>query len=402
MSPRSLKRQVDLWRNELPVVQPFYAIKCNPDPTILHALYDADVHFDCASTRELLSIQDLSRIPSDATRRIVYANPCKSGRDIAVAKELGSPVTVVDSPEELEKLEGYKGGALIRIAVDDSNSLMPFSSKFGASLTSIPVISHLAKESGIDIHGISFHVGSSCLSGKTYSDAIRNAYKCLQDVRMAGHQEACTIDIGGGYLPSESDFKYKSAHIRDAIIDVNKQELLSGSEGVSFIAEPGRFFATNTFDFFVQVIGKKRLKQFWSYTIDDSVYGQFTSVLFDYAEPQWIRIQTSTEKPRKYSSGVIFGRTCDSVDIIAKAEYMEELEVGDWLWFPGMGAYTRATASEFNGFPLPKIFVNSDVPDSNHLSFHFSKPKGVQYVPPVSVKSFWEPKGHKIDDTTPL
>ena len=125
-------------------------------------------------------------------------------------------------------------------------------------------------------------------------------------------------------------------------------------------------------------------------------------MLFDYAEPQWIRIQTSTEKPRKYSSGVIFGRTCDSVDIVAKAEYMEELEVGDWLWFPGMGAYTRATASEFNGFPLPKIFVNSDVPDSNHLSFHFSKPKGVQYVPPVSVKSFWEPKGHKIDDTTPL
>jgi hypothetical protein len=34
---------------------------------------------------------------------------------------------------------------------------------------------------------------------------------------------------------------------------------------------------------------------------------------------------------------------------------MEDLEVGDWLYFPLMGAYTSATASEFNGFPKPEV-----------------------------------------------
>ena len=53
----------------------------------------------------------------------------------------------------------------------------------------------------------------------------------------------------------------------------------------------------------------------------------------------------------------MFGRTCDSLDVIAKGP-MEEMEVGDWLYFPLMGAYTSATASEFNGFPKPESIID--------------------------------------------
>jgi hypothetical protein len=41
--------------------------------------------------------------------------------------------------------------------------------------------------------------------------------------------------------------------------------------------------------------------------------------------------------------------------MIADSQDMEDLEVGDWLWFPNMGAYTSVTASEFNGFPKPPL-----------------------------------------------
>jgi ornithine decarboxylase len=396
MSPPALKRQIDLWRNELPVVHPFYAIKCNPDRTILHAVYDAGLDFDCASRRELQSVQELARLPADAARRIIYANPCKSERDIAYAKEMGSPTTVVDSLEELEKLKGYQGGALIRIAVDDRESLMPFSTKFGARSLLLPALSHLAKQDGVDIHGISFHVGSNCLTGKAYGEAIRLAYASLGIVRRMGHPNACTIDLGGGYLPCPADFKEKAVYIRDAIMEVNTQEVSSGNNGITFIAEPGRFFATRSYDLFVQVIGKKRSKGFWSYTIDDSIYGQFTSILFDHAEPYWIRVQQPGERERTFSEGVLFGRTCDSVDVIARAEHMEELQVGDWLWFPAMGAYTRATASEFNGFPIPPVFVDTD--EVSHQGFHALKPKGLHYMPPVSAKEFWgQTLAQKID-----
>ena len=387
-SPARVTQSLDLWTTELPSIKPFYAVKCNPEPCILQHLYDLDVGFDCASRRELQSVSDLSRLgPAD---RIIYANPCKSPQDIQAATDMMSPVTVVDSVEEVEKLSNYSGGALVRIAVDDKNSLMPFSSKFGAE--DVELIAQAAKHSGLDIRGVSFHVGSGCLSGKSYERAIQAAHKTLCMIQTAGHTEAYTIDIGGGYIPHETDFKLKTKHIRDAMMRVNMSELAHDS-GIKWIAEPGRFFAENAFDFFVQVIGKKGGSKGLCYTIDDSLYGQFSSIIFDHATPSWVRIQQGVERrKRKRLPGTLFGRTCDSVDVIARCEQMEELEVGDWLWFSNMGAYTRATASEFNGFPKPDVFI-----DETDALLHF-KPltfiefgqNGITYPKPITVKDLWE------------
>jgi hypothetical protein len=68
---------------------------------------------------------------------------------------------------------------------------------------------------------------------------------------------------------------------------------------------------------------------------------------------------------------------------------MEELEVGDWLWLPYMGAYTRATATEFNGFPRPEVFVDDEVADLSHVRFLEGMPRGLEYMAPVTAKAFW-------------
>lgn len=46
----------------------------------------------------------------------------------------------------------------------------------------------------------------------------------------------------------------------------------------------------------------------------------------------------------------VFGPTCDSLDMIVKDYPMPLIEVGDWLYFPNMGAYTTAAMTRFNGF----------------------------------------------------
>ena len=372
LSTPRINHSIDVWNTHLPGVKPFYAVKCNPAPQLLHHLCTAGIGFDCASERELLDVQKLAR--HETAQRIIYANPCKSVRDIGIAKGMGAPTTVVDSVEEVEKLEGYEGGALVRIAVDDSGSDMPFSSKFGT--TDVKRIGEAALATGLSLHGISFHVGSGSRDIDSHAKAIRMAYLHLIKLQAAGHAQMNTIDIGGGYLPDHR-FRYSATSIRNAISEIDDDE-------VHWIAEPGRFLAANAFDFYVQVIGKKKSAAGWSYTIDDSLYGQFSSILFDHAEPLWSRISDGTTRPR--SAGVIFGRTCDSVDVIARATDMEELAVGDWLWFPRMGAYTRATASEFNGFPTPEVFVASDMVEVPECSW----PTGVTRMPPVSAKAFWQ------------
>jgi len=365
-------------------------VKCNPEPLLLNTLYDAGVSFDCASEAELVAVRDLAR--GRATDRILYANPCKSARDLAAAAELGAPVTVVDSVEEVEKLvaQKYEGGALVRIATEDSAARMPFSTKFGAAPTDVARIAAAAATLQMPLRGISFHIGSGGEDAGAYSTALSAAYASLRALRAAGHASAKVIDIGGGFLAEEADFRRKAMAIRGTRMALDAEE----KGGLQWIAEPGRYFAAHSMDLFVQVIGKKPGGAgAWKYTIDDSLYGQFSSILFDYQAPIWYRVRPRGDKVRPMTSGVLFGRTCDSVDVIAAAREMEELAVGDWLWFPRMGAYTRATACEFNGFPRPPVMETGDLPDlgleEKEIDFRLCAPKGVTRMPAVSAKAFW-------------
>lgn len=391
MSPARVRATISLWRTQLPSVTPYYAVKCNPDPQFLNLLFDAQLNFDCASERELMSIRSLARgtLPS----RVIYANPCKSDRDLAAAKQMGSPMTVVDSVEEVEKLAAasYEGGALIRVAVDDSGSDMPFSSKFGAPRSTVESIVAAAVGLNLPLYGFSFHAGSGSKSDRAIATAITETASLMPLLWRTG-TSARILDIGGGFLSDESDFRMKALRIRGAMEDVKNQQL-------QFIAEPGRFFAANAFDFYVKVIGKKPAfrsngtQDGWRYTVDDSVYGQFSNILFDHAKPLWVRVPDGKGRSvRTYTKGTLFGRTCDSLDVIAQAEHMEELEVGDWLWFPQMGAYTQATASEFNGFPTPDTIVVENVGDlgTGVREFPWNSPKGVRHIAGVSVRSLAE------------
>ena len=375
MSPARVERSVRLWRKQLPTVTPFYAVKCNPERQFLELLSSSEVFFDCASKRELMDVCSIT----DASE-IIYANPCKSVADIVVATTLGSPLTVVDSAEEVDKLAGYGGGALLRIAVDDSQSDMPFSSKFGAPRGAIAKIAQYAASRRFPLRGISFHVGSGSRSATSFSTAILEAIAFMSVLKAAGHAPSI-LDMGGGFIPDLADFEKKTHHIRNVI----------QASPYKIYAEPGRFFASDAFDLYVQVIGKKpaysaqSVQTGWKYTIDESIYGQFTNILFDKASPKWVRVVSSpNELPRRFTPGTIFGRTCDSLDQIADAGAMEELFVGDWLWFPNMGAYTRATASEFNGFPAPPIHILEKEEDVPGLIFPNSPflAKGVKYGPP--------------------
>ena len=375
MSPARVERLQSLWSFNLPAVAPYYAVKCNPDPKLIALLRQYGFGFDCASQRELslMNTNDL----------VVYANPCKSERDIVYAKERGSPLTVIDSCEEVEKLDAssYTGGALVRIKVDDTGSKMPFGAKFGADVDTVSKIAEYAKKKNIGLRGISFHVGSESGNPDAHKMAIELAGEQCKKLLSAGHM-ATIIDIGGGFVANKDLFGTQAAGIRSAVFMKRKA-------GLRFIAEPGRFFATEAQDLFVQVIGKKptTTANGWRYTLDESLYGQFTNILFDHQTPRWVRIPQKEGAVGKKGSGILFGRTCDSLDVIARSDDMEELEVGDWLWFPHMGAYTTVTASEFNGFPKPPVFLDEADELPQRSSMNMSSSVGrIQYVKAVSAK----------------
>jgi hypothetical protein len=52
--------QVYQWRRFFPRVEPFYAVKCNPDPVVIKTLAILGCNFDCASRNEIKLVQELT------------------------------------------------------------------------------------------------------------------------------------------------------------------------------------------------------------------------------------------------------------------------------------------------------------------------------------------------------
>jgi len=303
------------------------------------------VNFDCASYGEIKQILDLG-ISSD---RIIYANPYKSSEHIKFAIDNKIPLTTIDSVEEFEKI-GNNIDILVRVKVNDKDSLMPFSSKFGSDFEETLQILKLAKKRNVNISGFSFHVGSGCYNSNQYYDAIKMIHdiinkskqiKCLHDFKI--------IDIGGGFTgDDENKFLSQADKIKEAI----KLFKNTSYRNIQFISEPGRFYMTKTHTLYVPIIAKRKTGNKIFYIVDESLYSSFSNIAYDLAKPTFKIIRQieskKSESNLEYDS-IIFGRTCDSQDKLIELR-IPELQIGDYFEIENMGAYTTASSTNFNGF----------------------------------------------------
>lgn len=136
-------------------------MKCNTDPTLLKLLSDLGTGFDCASIEELRSVLSLGVDPS----RIVFANPCKTASSLVFVRRVGVMHTTFDNLDELDTIKAYHPDAelVLRIFASDSDALIDFGEKFGASIESTPLLLRRARELNLTVTGVSFHVGTSSL-----------------------------------------------------------------------------------------------------------------------------------------------------------------------------------------------------------------------------------------------
>ncbi|GAA6044254.1 hypothetical protein JCM8097_002094 [Rhodosporidiobolus ruineniae] len=375
-------RQHERWMAQLGArVQPFFAVKSNPDPYVLRLMAALGMGFDCASQPEISAVLAL---PNVAPSRIIYANPCKAASFIRNAAKCGVDCMTFDNADELAKVKKYHPGAkmVLRILTDDSSSLCRLGLKFGAPLGEVRGLLKRAKQLDVDVVGISFHCGSGCKDPTTFGDAIRRA-KWAFDVGAEEGFEFNLLDIGGGF--EHDNFDQIAAILRDAI---EEQFPLDGAgRGVKIIAEPGRYYVSKAFELATNIIARRaardgindeasmlelegmeededEMKPTTMYYINDGVYSSFNSTMFDHqvVHPHVLTLdgafQASDALPASlapkaiYESCSIWGPTCDSIDCVqADARLPVNLvQVGDWLRWDTMGAYTICAASQFNGF----------------------------------------------------
>jgi ornithine decarboxylase len=351
LSPATVQSAYARLLAAMPGVDCYYAVKANPHPLVLRALAEAGAGFEIASPAELRAVLELGT----PAGRIISSNPMKTIPFIREAYAEGMERFAVDSRSELEKIAQHAPGSrvYVRVAVDNSRSAWPLAKKYGVSAAGAVQLLREARALGLRPYGLTFHVGSQCLSKDSWANALGLCHAIWCE--LAG--EGITLEmlnLGGGFpvrhlqpVPSVEEIGQETMRVLQRLFPVDRMQLMM---------EPGRVLVGGAGTLVTSVIGTaKRGKERWLY-LDAGVFNALMEAI------EGFRYQLHTERPGPRRRYVLAGPTCDSVDIVARDVPLPDLAVGDRVYFLNAGAYTLSYASSFNGIGPPRVYEHTESP----------------------------------------
>ncbi len=336
----------------LPGVDLHYALKPLPHPAVVATLRDEGAWFDLATTGEI----EVVRTQGVAARRCIHTHPIKRDSDIRDALQFGIDTFVVDNPDEIAKFAKHRRRArlLVRVSFRSPEAVCDLSRKFGCDPADALELLEAARRLDVRVRGFSFHVGSQAGDPAKHVEAVRACIDLIAQARARGFADIDMLDIGGGfpveYLKPVQPIEEFSAPIRAALAAVPAD--------VRVIAEPGRFICAPAAIGVATVMGRARRDGKWWYYLDDGLYGSFSGQLYDHSRYPVSALRDS----REVHDSVLAGPTCDSIDVIAENLRLPELKVGDLIVGRAMGAYTWASATDFNFFPRARLVSVNQFP----------------------------------------
>jgi len=343
----AIRRQYQALATALPGVGFYYALKPLPQPDVVATLRDLGAGFDVATTGEIA----LVRRQGVAAARCIHTHPIKRDADIRAALRFGIRRFVADNPDEIRKFVPYRRRAelLLRVSFRNPAAVVDLSRKFGCEPAAVPPLLRLARELGVRVRGLSFHVGSQVADPSKYVEAIDACRELMLDAGQAGGDALDVLDIGGGFPVA---YGGRVAAIGTFCRPI-RRELAVLPPHVQVIAEPGRFIAAPAGTAIAAVVGRAQREGRWWYYLDDGLYGSFSGQLYDHA---LYPIEALGVRGPRHPS-VLAGPTCDSIDVIREDIPLPELDIGDLVAGRMMGAYTSATATDFNFIPRARIIA---------------------------------------------
>lgn len=348
----SVERKYQLWKKLLPRIMPCYAVKCNDDPVLVKLLAELGAGFDCASKNELKLVLGFDVSP----QRIIFANPCRPVSHLDYAKENRVANGTVDNEFEVYKLHKHypESNLIVRFKSEAKEAQCPLGDKFGCDADAdATALMLLAKSLDLTVTGTSFHVGSGCSELEAYDRAIKKAKNIFKFGELLGY-DMDFLDIGGGFPGSDDEKFQKIADIVNTSVEKHFPD-----ERVQIIAEPGRYFVAAAFTLICKIHARREIRNEAGkldtvmYYLNDGVYGSFNCILYDHQVVTAQHYLDDAENLPKFKS-LIWGPSCDALDKISEDLRLPNLNRGDLLGFPNMGAYTMPIASPFNGFEIPK------------------------------------------------
>lgn len=335
-----------------------FAVKSNSNIGILKMLGEAGAGVDLVSGGELFRAQ-AAGIPAD---RVVFSGVGKSPGEMARALEYDHDGILsfnVESEGELEILSvvashmNRKARVTLRFNPDVNAKTHPYIStglkknKFGMNRTEVlRILRNLNDYPGIEIRGLSIHIGSQMLSLAPIEDAFRKTRELLEEVHDLIPGTLSWIDLGGGMGITYKTEKSPRIGAYCKLI----QKYFSKAK-LKIIIEPGRAISGNAGALITEVLYRKDRKDKCFLIVDaamndlirPSLYGSYHEIL-----PV---VKKRGGKSRKMD---VVGPVCETGDCFASARPLpDSLESGDVVAILSAGAYGFSMSSNYNSRPRP-------------------------------------------------
>ena len=335
-----------------------YAVKCNPEPAVLRALWAGGVRrFDCASPAEVALVRQMF-----ADAEIHFMHPVKARRAIREAwAQHGVRDIAFDSADELAKIRaevaatGVAGelGLILRLALPKGPAVLDLSGKFGASAEDAAMLLRAARPVAARL-GISFHVGSQCLDPLAW----RAALGLVGDVIRAAGVAVDIVDVGGGFPVAYPDVEPPPLGAFISEIEEGFDRL--GLPDAQLWAEPGRALVAAGGSVVVQVA----LRRGDALHVNDGVYGSLADAgALGFRYPVRLIRPAGPAPSAALGAFSFFGPTCDSADAMRGPFVLPaDTEEGDWIEIGQLGAYGGCLRTGFNGFDRARIVEVNDPP----------------------------------------
>ncbi|MFB9995254.1 diaminopimelate decarboxylase [Deinococcus oregonensis] len=303
----------------------YYAMKANPNLTLLRRLHAAGVGFECVSAGEIARAE---RIGAGGDSLLVNG-PAKSDAEYAAGARLGATF-IVDRAEEVGLLPPHSR-ALVRvnpaleISTHDHLATGAAGSKFGVTLAQAPAVLQALRDAGHTALGLHVHIGSAIRNAQDFTAAFAR----LADLR-AETGPLAVLDAGGGWglnadLPG-------IAREAQAVATVFGAELW---------VEPGRYLTAQAGTLLTRVVGTKQTGRSFV-LVDAGMTELLRPMLYSAEHPVsalWEGEQSGTWD--------IAGPACESGDLLARDVTLPTPQRGNLLAIHEAGAYGAGMSSNY-------------------------------------------------------
>ena len=357
VSLNKVREQYVRLQKALPYATPYYAVKANPAPEIIMLLRDLGACFDIASVYELDRVLKLG-VPAE---RLSCGNTIKKAQHVREFYRRGVRLFVTDSEADVRTLAAEAPGARVFVRVLTEGSATAdwaLSLKFGCPSDMAIDLLVLARQLGLEPHGVSFHVGSQQRDIGTWDGALSKVKFIIDWLRQREGIRLQMVNLGGGFPASYLHPTHPIELYAREITRFIEEDF--GTERPRIIVEPGRYLVADAGVLVSRVVLIARK----SYTaLNRWVYldvGKFGGLIETMNES--IKFAIHVERTGEAEPVVLAGPTCDSLDILYEDHQYAlplDLAIGDIVYWFATGAYTSSYSSvEFNGFPpLRTVFI---------------------------------------------